>query len=74
MRVIKGKRFEEMELLIKEKQQRIDAVDKLDDSSPVFLKTEGNARSNPLKNCPGSLSLRHERIEGSYRKYLSEAQ
>lgn len=71
--VIKGKRFEEMELLIKEKQQRIDAVDKLDEQFAEYssrLKEMLSVKSLeelPRFGFPGTKELK-EVIENIFQK------
>lgn len=71
--VIKGKRFEEMDLLIKEKQQRIDAVDKLDEQFAEYssrLKEMLSVKSLeelPRFGFPGAKELK-EVIENIFQK------
>lgn len=71
--VIKGKRFEEMDLLIKEKQQRIDAVDKLDEQFSEYssrLKEMLSVKSLeelPRFGFPGTKELK-EVIENIFQK------
>lgn len=71
--VIKGKRFEEMDLLIKEKQQRIDAVDKLDEQFAEYssrLKEMLSVKSLeelPRFGFPGTKELK-EVIENIFQK------
>ncbi|HHY64354.1 MAG TPA: flagellar protein FlgN [Clostridiaceae bacterium] len=71
--VIKDKRFEEMDLLIREKQQRIEAVDKLDEQ---FAECSSKLREMlsvksleelPRFNLPGTKELR-EVIESIFQK------
>lgn len=62
---IKARKFEEMDLLISEKQQRMDAIDKLDEQFAVYssrLKTIlslDSFENLPQFNLPGTVELKN---------------
>jgi methyl-accepting chemotaxis protein len=71
--VIKGQRFEEMDLLIKEKQKRMDAVDKLDEQFAAYssklkeILSIDSFEELPGYNLPGTQELR-DVIESIHQK------